>query len=211
MITVNQVKFRCNRNGVDASGLGRWSWSQYAGRDGSRVRVVSAYRPCRAPPGSKLTTVWDQHQRYLHKIQSDSNPRQQFDQDLKSLFLEWIQQNIRIVLCIDANENVLDGDFNTIMIEIGLINAHHQYGTEDLPPTPDCGSTPISAIYVSATLVPTQLGILAHGEGIEGDHRNMYLDFDQRNFLGDDLHIIPPSEKRRLQLKDTRIVCTKTF
>ena len=61
-------------------------------------------------------------------------------------------------------------------------------------------------MYISATLVPTQAGILPHGHGIEGDHRNMFIDFEHRNFLGEDLHIIPPSEKRRLQLKDSRTV-----
>ena len=63
-------------------------------------------------------------------------------------------------------------------------------------------------MYASPLLVPVRIGILPHGIGVEGDHRNMYADFHNTTFLGDELHAIPPPPRaqRRLQLFDSRIV-----
>lgn len=76
----------------------------------------------------------------------------------------------------------------------------------DLPPTHDRGSLPISGIFISPNLIPVRAGILRHGVGILGDHRNMFIDFQETNFLGDELFTIPPPKLRRLQLFDSRIV-----
>ena len=35
-------------NDVDPSGLGRWTWIKLQGKQGHRVRIISAYRPCAA-------------------------------------------------------------------------------------------------------------------------------------------------------------------
>lgn len=68
------------------------------------------------------------------------------------------------------------------------------------------GSKPIFGIFVSPTIQSTRAGILEHGCGIKVDHRNMFIDVEQLNFLGDDLYAIPPLAQRRLQLFDSRVV-----
>ena len=55
----------CHRNissGVDTTGLGRWSWQRFRGKHNVSLRVISAYRPCRA---SGPNTVFSQQLRYF--------------------------------------------------------------------------------------------------------------------------------------------------
>ena len=205
-LSLNQVTSRSTLSGVDSTGLGRWSWIQYSGKGGLRTRVISAYRPCRSTSEIGLTTVWDQHSRFFRDIGITTNPRERFDSDLRALLQEWIDNNIRIVLCLDANENVLDGPFNTMINSVGLLNVHSTFRDIPLPATHNRGSRPISGMFVSPILYPTRLGILRHSVGIEGDHRSMFLDFDERNFLCDDIYIIPPPQQRGLQLRDSCVV-----
>ena len=205
-IAVNQITHRVHRSGIDTSGMGRWSWVQIDGKNNHRTRVLSAYRPCKPPSSTGLTTTWDQQDRYIRTQGWNRDPRSQFDYDLRTLLQTWIDDGIKIVISTDANENIADGQFNTIMTELGLNNVHDKYGTSPLPPTHERGSYPISGIFASPTLVPSQIGILSNGQGILGDHRNMYVDFQETIFMGNDIHAIPPPSQRRLQLFDSRIV-----
>lgn len=203
---VNQTTQRVRKSGVDSSGMGRWSLIQFEGRNGHVTRVMTAYRPYRAPSTSSLTTNWDQQSRHLRNTNKNNNPIQQFDIDILQELRGWIELNTLIVLCIDINDHAVTSAFSQSIFELGLINVHHQYGHSPLPPTHDTGSRPISAIFASPTLAPTRIGILPHGIGVEGDHRNMYADFRETTFLGDEMYIIPPPIQRRLKLYDSRIV-----
>ena len=203
---VNQITHRVRRSGVDSSGMGRWSWIQLEGRNGHITRVMTAYRPCRAPTTSGLTTNWDQQYRHLRNTNNNNSPIQQFDNDIIQELRGWLELNMLIVLCIDINDHAVTSTFSNSIFELGLINVHHHYGNSPLPSTHDTGSRPISAIFTSPTLIPTRLGILPHGVGVEGDHRNMYADFRETTFLGDEMYIIPPPIQRWLKLFDSRIV-----
>ena len=186
--------------------MGRWSWLQIDGKNNHRTRILTAYRPYRPSNDSGLTTIWDQQMRYIRKHSLHLDPRQQFDYDLKELLLSWINDDIKIILCIDANENALEGRFASMIEEIGLRNMHQHYSNIDLPPTHDRGSVPISGMFGSPTLIPSRVGNLANGSGITGDHRNMFVDFDEEIILGSELHSIRPPNQRRLQLFDSRII-----
>ena len=205
-IALEQPSYRATASGTDITGLGRWSWIEFSGRGGLRTRIVTGYRPCKMSATSKLTTVYDQHRHYIQDRGININPRELFDRDLCNELELWIQQQIRIVLCLDDNEDVNQGPFNDIIANLGLINAHKACHADNLPATHDRDSKPISGIFVSPTIHPTRAGILEHGCGIEGDHRNMFIDIDESNFLGDDLYAIPPPSQRRLQLFDSRVV-----
>ena len=119
---VGQITYRIRTSGNDTTGMGRWSWIQIDGKDNHRTRVITAYRPCRAPKNSGLTTTWDQQFRYLRKQNLPSDPRQQFDLDLSKLLSSWQNEGIKIILSIDANDNILEGKLNDLIDELGLIN-----------------------------------------------------------------------------------------
>ena len=159
-IALEQSSFRATTSGSDPCGLGRWSWMEFSGREGARTRVITDYRPCKTTATTKLTTVYDQHKRFIQERRIDLNPRERFDRDIRTEIEKWIRQGIKIVLCLDANENVTDGPFVTMMNQLGLHNAHTMCHQQDLPATHDHGSTPISAMFISPTLSPSCAGIL---------------------------------------------------
>ena len=82
---VNQTTYRVHRSGSDPTGMGRWSWIQIDGKDNHRTRVLTAYRPCKPPSNSSLTTTWDQQERYIRTQGWNLDPRAQFDFDLRNL------------------------------------------------------------------------------------------------------------------------------
>ena len=167
---------------------------------------MTGYRPCKPPASSKLTTIYDQHNRYIKDRGIGLNPRELFDRDLRNELDTCIQKQIRVEVCLDANEDVNQGPLHDLMTTLGLLNAHKLCHNMELPATHDRGSKTISGIFVSPTMQSTRAGILEHGCGIEGDHRNMFIDVEELNFLGDDLYAIPPPAQRRLQLFDSRVV-----
>ena len=71
-------------SGADEAGLGRWSWIQLEGHRNRRVRVISAYNPCRTRT-TQFATVYSQQKRYFLCQNMDVCPRAQFRKDLCSL------------------------------------------------------------------------------------------------------------------------------
>ena len=206
IFSVQDTTHRTTTSGIDPTGLGRWSWIQVSGRNGLHIRIISAYRPCRVTNSTGLTTNWDQQLRYFRKNNQRDDPLYHFDHDLFQEIDEWLENGTRILLCIDANEDVTSGPFITRATQSGLFNVHSTLHDNPLPPTHNRGSKPISAMLASYGLTPSRCGILENGQGIEGDHRNMFVDFPQDNFLGDEIYKVPPPTQRRLQLYDSRIV-----
>ena len=175
-------------------------------KNNHRTRIFTAYRPCRSPSQSSLTTTWDQQLRYIRIKGWNRDPPDQFDHDLRQLLEQWTEDDIKIVLSIDTNENIANGPISNIMKDINLINLHVLPNQPPISPTHDRGSVPISGMLASPSLVPSRVGILAHAQRILGDHHNMFVDFDEHILMGSELHSITPPQQRRLQLYDSRIV-----
>jgi len=45
IFSINTAANRVIQSGQDTTGLGRWTWTRYRGRNGVVLRVISAYRP----------------------------------------------------------------------------------------------------------------------------------------------------------------------
>ena len=205
-IALDQTSHKVTKVGQDNSGLGRWSWMQVTGRNNISTRIITAYRPCAKPTKSQLTTVWDQHSRHYRSQGIEIDPREQFLIDIETTLRDWISDGIKIVLTIDANENVQAGKFRDMIGRLGLINAHDPHNSIRLPATHKSGQFPISDIFHSPSLHFQQTGMLPFGIGIEGDHRNLYADFISSTLLGEEMFDIIPMKRRRLQLYDSRVV-----
>ena len=134
-IATGQTSYRVTKLGTDSTGLGRWSWLQFSGRGAHRTRVISAYRPCQRSSNSKLTTVWYQQHRYFKKEGQHRDPREMFLIDLEALIIQWLQDGIHIVLCIDANDDLQSGQFFDVTRRLGLINTCDPYGNIRIPAT----------------------------------------------------------------------------
>ena len=93
-------------SGVDATGLGRWTFMEFVGMDGHCTMVLCGYAPCYNNKANSGTT-YQQHHRYFieHESQVDE-PRARFLADLTCLLKKWKKEGKRLVVCMDANENV---------------------------------------------------------------------------------------------------------
>ena len=88
-ITMNNA-FRSMKDthGVDATGLGRWTWTRIRGRQGESVRFIAAYRPVKNP--KEIGSTWSQQVRYFRKERqlAHPDPQQEWLQDLSTLLTE---------------------------------------------------------------------------------------------------------------------------
>lgn len=62
-IAINECSSRVTSTGADETGLGRWSWLFLEGRNNVKVRIITAYNPCKTSP-KRPATVYAQHERY---------------------------------------------------------------------------------------------------------------------------------------------------
>lgn len=205
-IAFGQAAYRATKMGEDPTGLGRWSWIEFRGRDEMLTRIYTAYRPGSKPSGdTQRTTVYHQHARYIRRNKLNAEPRQLFDNDI---YLELKAQLTKsnVALMIDVNQDVVTGHFTQRMQKIGLINIIAEKIETTLPGTHHRGSKPISAIYTSPLLRATKVGILPIGLGVRGDHRNMFVDITTASLLGTYMYQIVSPPMKTLQLRDSRIV-----
>lgn len=197
-------------SGADEDGLGRWSWLLLEGYNDRKVRVVSAYNPCRTR-STQFATVYSQQRRYFLSKHMDVCPRQQFRLDLCRLCTKWINQGELIILMIDCNENLSvlkDLQSHLISEPLNLVDPIRQKypSTTALPPTTTMGSYPIDSIFVSPELTNIiRGGWLELGEGFS-DHRILYFDIDMLQLLGKHKNSTAVRNIRRLQCNDPRTV-----
>ena len=206
MATVGQASYRHYSQGVDPTGLGRWSWMEFRGGNDHATRVYTAYRPGGNPSSdSERTTVYHQQKRYLRKEKINKEPRDYFDECIFRELKSQLEEK-NLVLMIDVNQNVNTGTFAKTMAELGLTNAISNLNDEPLPATHHRGSKPISEIFTTSSLEATRAGILPIGHGVHGDHRNMFVDITADSFFGTYMFMIVSPPMKRLQLHDSRIV-----
>jgi len=125
-----------------------------------------------------------------------------FDEDIVVEIQEQMKSK-NIILMIDVNQDTIVGHFQRKMKDIGMYNVFVTRNHGDLPPTHHRGYKPISTIFHSADLKIARNGILPIGIGIEGDHRNMYVDFDINSFLGQQIYRVADAKAKSLNLQDS--------
>ncbi len=95
-----------NQPGKDETGLGRW-WSVMTFKgDNGRTRVICGYNSCyNKNPNS--STTYQQHRRFFITQRGDLTcPRTRFKEDLVSQLKQWCKEGNRLIVCLDANEDI---------------------------------------------------------------------------------------------------------
>ena len=121
--TINEdMKARMIQNG-DQTKLGRWTWKKIGGKDGIATVFVSAYRPCHSTKG--LKTVWRQQARHFKREEDIGNPgvHALFTCDLVKFLGDLCDDGNNVVLEMDANDDVRDGELTKALWEIGIFEA----------------------------------------------------------------------------------------
>jgi hypothetical protein len=116
-LTMGQLASRVTDTGVDDRNLGRWAWTQFKGRHGHSTHIVLVYVPC-CSEGEE--TVYKQHCRHLRKNGIMDCPRHVLLRDLKLQLVTWRQAGDRLIVFLDANEDMTSGIFNDMLTGEGL-------------------------------------------------------------------------------------------
>jgi hypothetical protein len=209
-IAMGPSTHRALESGSDESGLGRWVWTLFAGRNQTKLRVISGYRP--NPDSTDGTaSVYSQQERYLRSVKDDRNPRRAFVKDLQTSMTTWQNEGNLFIIGLDANDNIRTGDVNAMLRNMGLIDVHRDKHPH-LPTTATCNKNtqgiPVDGIWASPSLDCVAAGYFGFGELIMGktDHRLIWADFSYESAFG----FKPPTPAykapQRLTLHDPRVV-----
>ena len=206
-IIVDKLAHKVDASGKDFTGLGRWTWTKFKGKNNMHLRVITVYRPCKTE-GSK--TAYTQQLRYLTKIQDERNPRDVLMDDLRTEIKKWSLEGDSIIIMGDWNEDVRSQGMTEWKEELNLRDAmFDMVGRENAPRTYHRGSKPIDTILCSANVRLRKAGYLPFGEGA-GDHRPLLLDIDEISVLGSKGTPSAKVKARRLKLNDPRIIAKYT-
>ena len=187
-------------SGTDATGLGRWSFMEFRGAEGHSTMVVCGYVPCKNNKEDSSTS-YQQHRRYFTNVEHrEDEPRSRFLSDLTKILSHWKEQGKRLVVCLDANEDVYkDVIGRTLTDEEGLDMQESVLTAsgERLTATHFRGSRPIDAVWTTRDIEVTNACAMPIGYGI-GDHRMIVVDISKSSMLGEHTQSITRAGARRL-------------
>ena len=165
-ITLNaDMRARKAKDGVggDPTKLGRWTWTKICGKGGITSVFVSVYRSCCNPDG--LHTVWSQQARYFKDHEDIQEPDVQalFTRDLCNFLGDLRDDSNNVVLGMDANDDVRDGEVTRALWEIGMFEAVVSNHKDKSVPATCAKNTqrkPIDNIWTSPGLTVLRCGFL---------------------------------------------------
>ncbi len=160
-----------NESGKDDTGLGCWSVMTLQ-RDGVCTRVVCGYNPC---GNGKLNSsvTYQQHRQYWVMQKKDLTcPRKKFHDDLVLQLEKWRKNWDRLVVCLDANEDIYKKSLGKSFTKSASLNMSEVVGDftgKKIGPTFFRWSKPIDGIWAMQDVVVTQACVMPAGYGV-GDH-----------------------------------------
>ncbi|CAJ1944017.1 unnamed protein product [Cylindrotheca closterium] len=213
---LHKVVRHAKSGGKDESGLGRFSWIKIWGRDIRQQEsqtdgppagpldlvVVSAYRPNKE--GTNAGCVWNYQQNHWLSKGVTMDPRDKLTLDLVDLIKQWKAEGCKILLGLDANEDVSynsPSSFRQEMRSEGLTEAILRRHQGPYPATTQSRTTdtPIDGIFVTNGVRVTAGGYLDFQQYFKSDHRGLWT-------LGAPPVTSPSFQPRRLTLADGRSV-----
>ena len=196
---IEQYNFELS--GKDDTGLGRWVVMTFQGEEGKKTRVVAAYCPCVTPPKATKSS-YQQHKRYLVNKEKDYEtcPRTRFREDLIKQLRLWREEGDRLIVCMDANENIYKKSIGRMLTDPGGLAMKEVVGDftgKKLGATFFRGVTPIDGFWATPDVIVTAACVMPVGYGA-GDHRMFVIDFLTSSLVGSSPPRIVRAEARRL-------------
>ena len=203
--SINKAVHRIIQSGKDPSGLGRWAWTLYRGKQNMTLRVVCAYRPC-VPSSLGVQTTFAQHQRVFDAQGRTRNPRQAILDDLGTAIKQWQEEGDQIVLLMDCNAEVGGSEVQDWIINLDLresITTRHDLGQE--VSTYQRGQNKIDGIFTSHAIEIKQCGYLPF-DYFPSDHRGLWIDVNYTKVFGFLTEKSVRPNARRLKTNDANVV-----
>ena len=142
--------------------------------------------PCKNTKGP--STVYTQHKTYFRSIKKDREPRKAMLEDFKTCLQAWIDHGERIVVFMDANEDIRHGKVNDMFNSINMweqISRRHG-SRRPLPATHNrnTNNIPIDGIWTNINDANLKCGYYGHGELLPSDHRPMFIQLSRHTVFG---------------------------
>ena len=194
--------------GRDPTGLGRWVWQRYMGKEQRVLRVITCYRPLPAH-SDKIYTPFRQQRAFLTaNMGRDIDPRDAVLEDLSIDITQWIEEGEHIILQMDANEDVREDKIKEWAEQMGLREAIlERHGSTKAPKTHVRGRKPIDGIFVSRSLEIVAGGYTAFDDGVKAkraDHRCLWIDIKHGDVFGYNMPSPTKFAGRRVKKQDPR-------
>jgi hypothetical protein len=160
------------KKGVDETGLGRWCWMQFVGKNSKSTRIISAYSP-HQPTGPE--SVGSQHRRYFNSVGRNARPVDAFWTDLSRPIRKWTEAGEIFVLLADWNVDVRGEKTHKYMADIGMREVITEFHGDAGPRTYNKVSKAIDGIFMTQDLYIVQGGYMPFGMVLGSDHRCLWL------------------------------------
>jgi hypothetical protein len=118
---------------------------------------------------------------------------------------QWKLLGDHLVLGMDANEDVRQGEVHDMLSSIGLREVILELHNDQSPPATynrNQSREPINGIWATRGITITRGGYLAFGEGCPSDHRVLWFDASYSVALGQRPPAMAPLQHKRLKAKD---------
>ncbi len=202
---------RSDLSGMDNTGLARWSYMTFSGRDGHLTTVVIGYNPCK-PSKSYGQSSYQLQRAYFTMAKHDTCcPRRKFESDLVTLLATWQQEGRRLIVCLDANDHVYTGKLAKALTSTPQLDLQETMLTTTgthLTATYFRGSRPIDAIWTTPDICVTNVCAMPIGYGV-GDHQAFIMDISILSMVGRNPQPIKRLTARRLNTRIPR--CAETY
>ena len=130
-------------------------------------------------------------------------PRDKFYEDLIALLTKWREGGDRIIVCLDANENIYSKRIGKALTEVdglAMKEVVGEYTGEKLGATHFRGSQPIDGVWATSDIEVVNACVMPVGYGL-GDHRCFVVDFTLSSIVGRSLVRVKKLKARKLNTK----------
>jgi hypothetical protein len=206
MLILDELIPYAKRGSTDPRKLGRFLSYVLEGRNGHRTRVVTVYAIGRNR-SERLASYYQQQVRYIQLHNLRTTPWQLLEDDLLQQLRVWRASGERIILMMDANENITTGRLcrqlgnDDIELQNSTLLRHGKLPTN----THADGSEPIDGLWHTPDVEITEVKWLSFEES-PGDHRACVFEFTTHSVIGnfEQRIVYPPC--RRLNTKIRGVV-----
>jgi hypothetical protein len=190
-------------SGIDPLGLGRMVWMEFRGRDGHSTVMLSGYVPCRNNREDSGTSYQQQRRYFINKEKEVAEPRARLLKDMTEMLTKWREEGKRLVVCLDANEDVYKDIFGCTLTDregLDMVEAVLENTGTKMGATHFRGSRPIDAVWVTRDLEVVNACAMPIGFGPR-DHRMIVVDVTARSMVGSEPQAIVRPGARCLNSK----------
>eukprot|EP00978_Attheya_sp_CCMP212_P008857 scaffold20822_cov52-Attheya_sp.AAC.3 len=204
MATTGKFVGRVSEADTDKYGLGRWCYTCLLGRNDGKLYVVTAYRVSQESNSTGDSTAHKQQVRLLRKRKIENpKPKKQWGEDLVPIIKEWVAQESKVLLMVDANAPLSEVHFSKFMTDTGLFDVLGALHGMDSPCTYNRGSKTIDYILGTEDIIrAVRRGVmLKFKDGIDSDHQGLWIDICILQAFRGDIHEIHRTQARKVNTK----------